>query len=105
MHGIAVWGLNRGQRLSHRCWDGECVLYNDLSGDTHLLDEFAIELLQLLRSAPQPAAALAVALGVDALPADGECGEGLPEAPDGGVEFATMLADLAALHLIELVPC
>lgn len=82
------WRLAAGQHLLHRCWDGECVLYNDLTGDTHLVDEFTLALLELLRAEPMPAAQLAAALGA-----------GLPEA------LAEMLADLAALHLIEPAPC
>lgn len=76
------WRLAPGQLLLHRCWGGECVLYNDLTGDTHLVDEFALELLELLRAAPMPA----TLLGEDA-------------------SCATVLADLAALHLIEAAPC
>ncbi|MDB5793041.1 MAG: HPr-rel-A system PqqD family peptide chaperone [Massilia sp.] len=70
------WRLAPGQHLLHRCWDGECVLYNDLTGDTHLVDEFALELLEMLRAAPMA--------------------HPLPEDP-----LAAVLADLAALHLIE----
>lgn len=89
------WRLVPGQHLLHRCWDGECVLYNDLTGDTHLVDEFTLALLELLRAAPMPAGALAVALGADDEPghADADCP---PEEP-----LAAVLADLAALHLIE----
>lgn len=52
------------------------MLYNDLTGDTHLVDEFALELLEMLRAAPMA--------------------HPLPEDP-----LAAVLADLAALHLIE----
>ena len=61
-----IWRLAPGQRLLHRCWDGECVLYNDLSGDTHLLDEFALALLQQLQAQPQSAVQLADCFDVDA---------------------------------------
>ena len=88
------WRLVPGQLLLHRCWDGECVLYNDLTGDTHLLDEAALELLELLRAAPMPATLLAAALGVDPLPARPR------DDP-----LAPLLADLVALHLIEAAPC
>jgi PqqD family protein of HPr-rel-A system len=60
-----IWRLAPGQRLLYRCWDGECVLYNDLSGDTHLLDEFALALLEQVQRAPQAAAQLAAAFGLD----------------------------------------
>ena len=92
------WRLAPGQHLLHRCWDGECVLYNDLTGDTHLVDEFALELLELLRAAPMPATQLAVALGDDA-----PCAPVLDKPPQD--PLATVLAELAALHLIEAAPC
>ena len=83
-----TWRLAPGQRLLHRCWDGECVLYNDLSGDTHLLGEFALALLQLLQAGPQPVSWLALEAGA---------------LPDGVLH--TILTDLAALHLIDSTPC
>lgn len=43
------WRLVPGQALLHRGWDGAFVLYNDLSGDTHLLSEDAMTLLLALR--------------------------------------------------------
>jgi PqqD family protein of HPr-rel-A system len=85
------WRLTPGQQLLHRCWEGECVLYNDLTGDTHLLGEFALALLELLRAAPLPATGLAVELGVES------------SGPDN--PLAAVLADLAALHLVETLRC
>ena len=38
-----------GQSLLHRSWDGQVVLYNEVSGATHLLDEQTLGLLQALR--------------------------------------------------------
>jgi PqqD family protein of HPr-rel-A system len=63
------WRLAPGQRLAHHGWDGEHVLYNDLSGDTHLLDQAALALLLCLRSGPLSEAALAgeLAAGDEAL--------------------------------------
>lgn len=43
------WHLVPGQTLLHRGWDGAFVLYNDLSGDTHLLSTDAMALLTALR--------------------------------------------------------
>lgn len=102
------WRLTPGQLLLHRCWDGECVLYNDLTGDTHLVDEFALELLELLRAAPLPAALLAAALGADLPGAPDPAGLGdAALAPHGPLDnpLDEVLADLAALHLIEAAPC
>lgn len=85
------WRLTPGQQLLHRCWEGECVLYNDLTGDTHLLGEFALALLELLRAAPLSGAALALELGLE-------------PGGDGG-PLDQVLTDLAALHLVEAGPC
>ena len=98
MSASPIWRLASGQRLQYRCWDGECVLYNDLSGDTHLLDEFALALLEQLQRAPQAAAQLAAAFGLDPDAA------GVDAAHDAAV-LADVLADLAALHLVETCPC
>jgi len=90
MRSSPIWRLASGQRLVHRCHDGECVLFNDLSGDTHLLDDLTLGLLQALGEAPQSASALA---GGD--PAD----------PDTLAALDELLASLAALYLVEAVPC
>lgn len=100
MSASPIWRLAPGQRLQYRCWDGECVLYNDLSGDTHLLDEFALALLEQLQRAPQAATQLAAAFGLDPDAAAG---------PDAAHESAAVLddvlADLLALHLVDTSPC
>lgn len=73
------WRLVPGQTLLHRGWDGAFVLYNDLSGDTHLLADEAMALLLALRD-----------------------GDMMPEelaAP----ELVDLLATLRRLDLIE--PC
>ncbi|MGJ9418441.1 HPr-rel-A system PqqD family peptide chaperone [Massilia sp. CMS3.1] len=103
-----IWRLAPGQRLLHRCWDGECVLYNDLSGDTHLLDEFALALLHHLQAGPQPASRLAAHFEFDfdadpgAAPARGDAWA--PPVPHDEFLHA-VLTDLAALHLIDCAPC
>ncbi|MCP5371497.1 MAG: HPr-rel-A system PqqD family peptide chaperone [Hyphomicrobiales bacterium] len=38
--------------LSRRLWDGECVVYDDQSGDTHHLDPLATSALLLFAAAP-----------------------------------------------------
>ena len=88
---LPLWRLAPGQRLQYGCWDGECVLYNDLSGDTHLLDEFALALLEQLRAGPQAAAQLAAAFEL--------------EAQDADAVLQTVLDDLTALFLIDPLPC
>ncbi|USX11737.1 HPr-rel-A system PqqD family peptide chaperone [Oxalobacteraceae bacterium OTU3CAMAD1] len=85
------WRLTPGQQLRRRQWDGECVLYNDLSGDTHLLGADALELLLALLAGPADADALArrlLAAGLDA---------------DEPAEVDALLADLEGLALVEAV--
>ena len=59
------WRIAPGQNLRHRVWGEECVLYNDLSGDTHLLGLAALDSLTLLRDRPHGTAGLSVALGLE----------------------------------------
>jgi PqqD family protein of HPr-rel-A system len=91
-----MWRVVPGQSLAFREWDGEAVLYNDLSGSTHLLDGGTIDVLQaLLRHGPADAAALARVLAAQF---DAEPGE-LTATIDH------MLAGLAGLDLVEPLPC
>ena len=85
------WRLTPGQQLRRRQWDGECVLYNDLSGDTHLLGADALELLLALLAGPADAGALARGLLAAGLEADGVAG------------VDALLADLEGLALVEAV--
>ncbi len=95
MRSSPIWRLAPGQRLVHRCHDGECVLFNDLSGDTHLVDELTLGLLQALAEAPQSASALA----------DGGADSPEPADPDTLAALDELLSSLAALYLVEAVPC
>lgn len=47
-----VWCIAPGQQLAAWGWDDEFVLYNNLSGDTHLLDGDAYAVLECLQHAP-----------------------------------------------------
>lgn len=82
-----MWRLTPGQTLLRHGWDGEYVLYNDLSGDTHLLTDTACTLLSRLQAGPKDEAALALSCAVDA----------------DTVE--SLLADLELLSLVEYLPC
>lgn len=89
------WRVVPGQSLVYRCWDDEAVLYNDLSGATHLLGSAALCVLEALRPGPAPTAVLASRLREEF----DIGGETLDE------ELAALLAELARLSLIESIPC
>jgi PqqD family protein of HPr-rel-A system len=91
-----MWRVVPGQSLAFREWDGEAVLYNDLSGSTHLLDAGAIDVLQaLLRHGPADAASLAAALA----------GQFDADPDTLTATIGHMLAGLAGLDLVEPLPC
>jgi PqqD family protein of HPr-rel-A system len=91
----AVWRLMKGQSLRYHCWDDEAVLYNDLSGATHLLGPAALCVLEALRPGPASAATLASSLlrefELDDAALDGE--------------LEVLLRELSQLSLIEHGPC
>jgi hypothetical protein len=73
------WRIVPGQLLRSRSWDGQSVLYNEVSGATHLLDDATLDLLHALRDE-------------DMTPQDWD---------DAGVQHT--LAELGKLYLVE--PC
>ncbi|WP_078035280.1 HPr-rel-A system PqqD family peptide chaperone [Massilia sp. KIM] len=81
-----MWKLIDGQRLSHRGWEDEYVVYNDISGDTHLFGPDAMQLLLRLQAAPADEDVLAQALDVEAGDRDA---------------LVLALEQLAGLNLIE----
>ncbi|MGZ8287983.1 MAG: HPr-rel-A system PqqD family peptide chaperone [Telluria sp.] len=89
-----MWRLLPGQALHHRAWEDEYVVFNNLSGDTHLLDASAMQVLLAVPAAPAAEAAivaqLRAALGLD----DAEA-----------ADIPAILGDLQALFLIETVQC
>lgn len=87
-----MWHLRSGQTLRSRRFDDEFVLYNDLSGDTHLLGGAAMHLLALLQQQPRAQEAL-----FSALAAALEC----PRADGFDDQAAAVLAQLHALALIR----
>lgn len=90
-----AWRLMRGQSLAYRCWDDETVLYNDLSGATHLLGPAALCVLEVLRPGPATAAALASRLRAEF------------EIDDEAIrdELEALLGELSRLSLVEPCPC
>ena len=75
-----MWRIADGQVLRHHGWDGEFVVYNDVSGDTHALGAAAMSLLLALRANP------------------GATPEALHASPP-------LLADLHSLALVEFTTC
>lgn len=93
-----TWSLRPGQTLQHRHWDGEYVLYNDLSGDTHLLGDAAIVLLFALRAGAATRQALAATLQTQ-FDADAD------EAIDFEAEADALLHDMQRLFLVDRIAC
>ena len=89
------WKLRAGQHLRMLPDDEESVVYNDLSGDTHLLSGIAASLLERLRQGPADAGSLAGFLA-------GEWDLDPDIAPAALVQ--QLLSELAALSLIEQTP-
>ncbi len=46
------WQLAEGCRLHWKAWDQEFVVFDEGSGDTHLLDPLAAEVLKALEESP-----------------------------------------------------
>ena len=88
------WRLVPGQLLRARQWDSEFVVYNDLSGDTHLIDAAAMDFLLCLQACAGDAAGVVFA-GHDTVGASDE----------QAAEIDDMLATLANNFLIEGTAC
>jgi PqqD family protein of HPr-rel-A system len=86
------WQLISNQAVKLHSWDNESVVYNTLSGDTHLLGQAAAQILTQLRQAPADAASLTEALSrvwqVD-------------PTEDLALQIDEILADLRTLAFIE----
>lgn len=76
--------------MRHYRWDDEFVLFNNLSGDTHLLGVQAMQLLQALAAGAR---------------SDTELGAALTESLPGNITLPEILADLERLMLVERRPC
>lgn len=98
-----AWRVAGGQTLKRREWDGEAVLFNDLSGSTHLLSSTAVWLIERLAAAPATKAELAAALGAELAAQALADGAGEPADAIDPDDLTDLLAELGALHLIE--PC
>lgn len=89
----ATWRLRPGLALRHRSWDQEeFVLYNNLSGDTHLADAATIEILTMLQVQPHSLEGLAGALQLD-------------HDADTLASLDGLLRELQGLALVDAGPC
>jgi len=86
------WRLISDHVLHFRFWDDEFVVYNSLSGDTHLLDSTAAQILLKLQQAPLNSTTLAESLA-PLLHAEMD--------DEFVVQIEHILADLDTLALIE----
>jgi PqqD family protein of HPr-rel-A system len=90
------WRLHPAQSLRLSIWEDEAVIYNDCSGDTHLISAAAADLLLQLQQAsseePELIAACAAAWLIPA------------EDHEFAAQMHTLLADLSRLSLIEQIP-
>ena len=86
----AQWRLARGQQMRHYRWDDEFVLFNNLSGDTHLLGVLAMQLLQALAAGAR---------------SETELGATLTQPLPGATTLPEVLGDLERLMLVERCPC
>lgn len=87
-----VWCIAPGQQLAAWGWDDEFVLYNNLSGDTHLFGEESIAVLTHLQQSPASFDALVAAFSDGLDPDDAAA---LPDT------MTALLANLQNLFLVE----
>ena len=48
-----IWSIPENANLSIEIWDENAIVYSSLSGETHLLNGLACEVLQLFQAAPE----------------------------------------------------
>lgn len=88
------WQLHPAQTLRLRSWEDEAIVYNDLSGDTHLLSADAADVLTRLRARPVDEAGLA---------ADCAAAWGLPDDDALRAQLHELLTALQGLALVAEV--
>ena len=85
----ARWQLIRADALRVREWDDAGVIYDAISGNTHLIDALGLELVDLLRQRAWSVAELVT-----------ELGEALPDDRDANALLSAKLEQLARLDLV-----
>lgn len=89
------WQVTSPSTLHTRAWDAETVVYDELSGNTHVLGQAAARVLAAIAQAPADNAALAQALP-DLWPDQ--------SADLAHVQLEAILAQLAGIGLIAPAP-
>jgi PqqD family protein of HPr-rel-A system len=90
----ARWRTNRDGALIFHTWGDEVAVYDALSGDTHLIDATAAQILQALQISPSDVCTLAQLLAAEL-----QCEPGAELNQDIG----SVLSDMATLSLVECV--
>jgi PqqD family protein of HPr-rel-A system len=95
-HEQTRWRAAGRGRLSWRVWDGEFVVFNPRTGSTHLLSEFAGEVLLGLIGSDEGITVEALAARLADAPA-------AADGADWSAAVAAALSDFARLELAETV--
>lgn len=88
------WRTVGGNALHLKSWDGELVVYNALSGDLHVLDDQAAQILQALQQTPSDVLSL-----TQRLAEQWQC----EPSDDLQREIEMTMSDMQALALVERV--
>jgi PqqD family protein of HPr-rel-A system len=88
----SLWMIGRLADITWRDWDGLGAVYDDGSGDTHLVDVLAIEILDLLARQPRSVGQLVEQLA-----------EAIPELMDRETALALLERHLRSLKDFGLV--
>ena len=89
------WQIHPAQGLRLRSWEDEAIVYNDLSGDTHLLSAIAVDVLTRLQAQSVDEAGLAAQCAADWQ---------LPDDADLRTHLHELLMTLQGLSLVEQMP-
>lgn len=86
------WRIKPDMQFGWHCWEDECVVYNDATGDTHLFSTVVLFMLNELSKRPAPVHRLAASLFG---------GEEDKEEMDVMQRLYDLLLELHALELVE----
>jgi PqqD family protein of HPr-rel-A system len=90
---VTVWQLNGSTRLRWREFDGEWLVYDTGSGQTHVLDALGATVLDLIESGPQDSDQLIATLAQHM---------SAPDHASLACAVSAILQQLQALSLVEL---